>query len=358
MADKIDVHHHIVPPCFRAAVARAGGDPAGVPVPDWSEDAALASMDALGIAKAYVSVTAPGAKIVAGDAAASRALAREMNEFAAELVKRHPARFGFFASLPDLVDVEGALAEIEHAHGWLKASGFTLFTSYGEDARAPRYLGHPCYDPLWRRLNELGATVFVHPCEAPTNILSEVMPQPGLDYPHETARTAVSLVTSGTKAKYPHVKVILSHGGGTLAVLADRAAGMAQMMGCPLSPQEIIDGFRTFYYDVALTAAPAAVAAVLELADPARLLYGSDLPYAPEATVAMVDAVREDYLQGRGKRIEGAGPGVEARGQGGEQGGEARGQGGQQDLDLLQRIYYGNSREFFRSAGHLRSSVL
>lgn len=45
-----------------------------------------------------LSITTPG--IWFGDAQAARSLARKCNEYATQMVKRNPARFGFFAAIP------------------------------------------------------------------------------------------------------------------------------------------------------------------------------------------------------------------------------------------------------------------
>lgn len=48
MTAHIDVHFHALPPAYKAAVAAHGGDPSGFPEPDWSPEAALKSMEAVG----------------------------------------------------------------------------------------------------------------------------------------------------------------------------------------------------------------------------------------------------------------------------------------------------------------------
>lgn len=48
MAGHIDVHFHALPPAYKAALRAHGGDPSGFPEPEWSPEAAIASMDAVG----------------------------------------------------------------------------------------------------------------------------------------------------------------------------------------------------------------------------------------------------------------------------------------------------------------------
>ena len=111
----IDVHHHILPPAYMAearerVLALAQGRRISPAVAQWTPEAALAEMDANGVATAVVSISIPGVSF--GAAQAARDLARKCNEYSAQLVKDHPGRFGFFAALP-LPDTEGSLRELE-----------------------------------------------------------------------------------------------------------------------------------------------------------------------------------------------------------------------------------------------------
>ena len=294
MAGRIDTHHHVVPDFYRDAIISAGGDPSGWGIPEWTVQQTREDMDVLQIEKAYLSVTAPGAKIYEG--LESRAFARRLNDYVASLVRAEPNRFGMFASLPNLTDVEGTLEEIRYAHSTLGADGFTVFTSYG-DEKNPRYLGHETFGPIWAELNRLRTVAFVHPSHAPSNIVNRYLPQPGMDYPHETARTAADLVTSGTRRKFPDIKIILSHGGGTLPVLGFRIASVAAFVGCPLAADEIMRDFKSFYYDVALATETVPLTALLGFADRDKILYGSDVPYAPVLMASGLAAMLEAHCE-------------------------------------------------------------
>jgi hypothetical protein len=72
-------------------------------LPDRSVDAALAFMGENSMATGILSASAPG--VYLGDKDKGRRAAREVNEFAADVVRDRPERFGFFATLT-LPDVE------------------------------------------------------------------------------------------------------------------------------------------------------------------------------------------------------------------------------------------------------------
>ncbi|CAM2728092.1 unnamed protein product [Rotaria socialis] len=275
---RVDTHHHIVPDFYAQAVKATGGDPSGWPTPKWSLQSAKEQMSLLGVEIAFLSITAPGTKIYEGNTEKGRNFARKLNEFSANLVQQDPAKFGLFASLPSLIDIEGAAAEIDYAHSVLKADGFILFTSYDHD----KYLGHSSFRPVWAKLNDINSVIFIHPSEAPTTIVNRYMPQPFVDYPHETTRTAADIVLSGTRAAFPNLKIILSHAGGTLPFLGKRlaGAGLIRSLKCPLGPRQILSDLRSFYFDTALSSSVPQLKALLEFADPSKILFGSDVPYA------------------------------------------------------------------------------
>src|SRR5258707_10505033 len=145
----IDLHSHPI-------LAFGEGAPVGEgrKQPDWSVESALSYMQEHDISACVLSSPA-----AANDATGQEArdIARRTNEVLAEIVSRHPARFGAVATLPGL-DAEGALAEIGYALDTLKLDGVTTTTSLNDV-----YLGEPQFDPWLEELNRRSATLFVHP---------------------------------------------------------------------------------------------------------------------------------------------------------------------------------------------------
>jgi 6-methylsalicylate decarboxylase len=150
---RIDVHHHLVYPGYLDEIA---GSRAGSPV-KWSPAMSIEEMDKSGIALSMMSLVQPSAS--AGDLEKRRKIARQSNDYAAQLVRDHPGRFGNFATLP-LPDVEGSLKEIEYALDSLKAEGLGLMTSYQD-----KYLGDTAFAPVWEELNRRKAVIYTHPPE-------------------------------------------------------------------------------------------------------------------------------------------------------------------------------------------------
>jgi len=274
---RIDVHHHIFPSAYLAAAKTMGklaevlsSNPALV---DWTPAQSLEAMDRCEIQTAIASVSTPG--VWWGDNAAARTLARACNEFAAEMVRDHPGRYGFFASIP-LPDLDGSLAEIEHSLSVLGATGVVLMTSYGD-----RWPGDPAFEPLFRELNRRKATVFFHPTVA--DCCRGLIPGVGpsmIEYPFDTTRAIVSLLTGGTLSACPDITWIFTHGGGTLPMLAAR---IARQTARPPFAQRVPRGaayeFQRLRFDVAAATSAPALEALLRFAPLENVLFGTDYPY-------------------------------------------------------------------------------
>ena len=238
----------------------------------------------MGNKTAVLSVTAPGPSI-AGDPAKAAALAHELNDYVAQLRNNDPEGYGFFGSLPSLLDTEACLKEIDYIFDKLHADGVLLYTRYGEDNH---YLGHPDFAPIWKALNARNAVILIHPTHAvDTNLVNKALPQPMFDYPHETGRTAMDLIISRTLRNNPNCKVILSNAGGTLPYLIYRPAGMLPHtpVSVGMTTDEIVREAQRFYFDTAISANPITLLALMKLAKPGHVMFGTDFPNAPPPAI-------------------------------------------------------------------------
>lgn len=279
---RIDVHHHLLPADYASALARIGiTGGGGVPFPRWDPATSLEMMDRQGIATAITSISTPGVHF--GDDAAARDLARRVNEISARLVSDHPTRFGAFAFLP-LPDVKGALIELEYALDVLRMDGVVLLASQSDG----RYLGDPLFDDLMAELDRRAALVFVHPT-IPKSSQSLPLDIPGFmaEFTFDTSRAALNLIWRGTVQRFPNVRFILSHAGGTAPYLAWRWS-LADAFPAlrERAPQGVLHYLRRFFYDTALSASPHALRSLVELVPPSQILFGSDFPFAPEPVAA------------------------------------------------------------------------
>ena len=268
---RIDTHQHIVPPSYAAWLHAQGLRAGGLPIPEWSAEGALDMMEAAHVSSALLSVSTPGVHL--GDDAQARDMARQVNEFTSAVVRQHPQRFGFFATLT-LPDVEGAIAEARYAFDVLQADGVVLMANVGG-----MYLGDPAWEPLMAELNQRHAVVMIHPSTLQGPGV-EGIPAFAADFLLDTTRAALSYAKSGGLERYPHLKIILSHGGGFLPYAAERVARICSPDG---GNEAGIARLQQFYFDVALSSSPYALPALLAFAKPTHITYGSDWPYAAKA---------------------------------------------------------------------------
>jgi len=271
--NRIDVHQHVVPPVWADALPSHGGDPSGWQGPTWSPERAIAFMDSQQIATGVLSLTAPGVQGWRGQSRLD--MARQVNEYTAGLVAKHPTRFGNFATVP-LPDIDGTLKVIEHSLDTLNADGLVLLSNYDG-----QYLGDPTFETVWAELNRRKAVVFIHPAKPKIDAIPG-MPGPVLDYPFDTTRTAVQMVLNGVIARNPDVRIILSHAGGFLPYASHRFAKLAPGVRKDVpTTEEILKQLQTYYFDVALSSSLAALPTLTAFAKKGHIMYGSDYPYAP-----------------------------------------------------------------------------
>src|SRR5712692_4915423 len=267
---RIDVHHHFAPQVW---VAEVKGRPLlQAANTTWTPAKSIEDMDRGGVAASVISITNPG--LWFGDKGVTTRLARACNEYAAKVVADYPNRFGFFAAMP-LPDVEGTLKEIAYAYDTLKADGAGLFTSYGDT-----WLGNPAYRPVMEELNRRNAVVHVHPTAA--NCCRDLTYAPGvgpgsMEYGTDTTRAIMGVTFSGDAVRFPDIRFIWSHAGGTVPFLSGRIDGASRSAADRL-PNGFMHELKKFYYDLAGAANPGAVASLLKLVTTAQVLFGTDFP--------------------------------------------------------------------------------
>lgn len=287
---RIDVHHHVLPPAYATWLRERGvAESSGRDLPAWSVEETLALMDRHEIETAIVSVSTPGVRLDPSErgVAEARAWARRVNEFEADLVRDHPGRFQFFATLT-LPDVDGALAEAEYAFDVLGAVGVVLLAN-----TLGRYLGDPADEPLLAELDRRGAVVLVHPHVLPGPPAADVPPF-AADFLLDTTRAAYRLVASGAVRRHRNLRIILSHAGGFVPYASHRLMAGILLQGGG-APAEILEDFRSFYFDTALSGTPAALPSLLAFAKPGRVLFGSDWPFAPAPAVSYFTGQLDAY---------------------------------------------------------------
>jgi predicted TIM-barrel fold metal-dependent hydrolase len=258
-----------------------GGDPNAVSLPKWSPQIAIDWMDRNGIQLGITSVSSPG--VYFGKPRLAAALSRDVNEFKARLMGDYPSRFGAFGHIP-FPDVDAALKEIEYLFDTLNLDGVVMLASIDGI-----YQGQPEYEELYAELNRRKAVVFIHPTMH-TSSMQLGMDLPGfmVEFLFDTTRCIANLIFKGVLERYPDIRFIMSHAGGTAPYAAYRldASSTVDPRLAENIPHDPSYYLKKLYYDTALSASPVVMAAMKELIPASQILFGSDLPFAPEKLTA------------------------------------------------------------------------
>src|SRR5215217_5920092 len=268
---RIDVHHHIVPPVHaQALTSHRSTSPT-----KWSPAMSLDDMDKAGISTSITSIINPGVwfgKVTEE----SRKLARGCNEYAANLERDHAGRFRSFAVIP-LPDTEGSLREIEYSLDVLKAEGIALYSNYSGN-----YLGDPAFLPVFEELNRRKAVVYTHPTGSTCCVgMIKGVSEGTIETATETTRTVASLIFAegGTALRFPDIRWIWPHSGGTVPFLTSRFAQQTRVRPDPRMPNGPLPILQKFYYDVAQGNTPGQLAALTKMVAVSQVMLGSDYPF-------------------------------------------------------------------------------
>lgn len=257
-------------------------------------------MDKLNIKQSIISITSPGTHLKFGDFELARQVTRETNDEIAEVCRKYPNRFKFFASLP-LPDVDGSLEEIDRVLKLDGCCGFALMTN-----AQGYYLGDSRFDPVMKKLNEHKAAIFMHPtqCRSVDHPESDKplaqYPTPLIEFFFDTTRAVMNLLLSGTVSRYQNLTFLVSHCGATLPPVVERFTAFSSLIlkdAESLSADDVKNLFQSrFYFDLAGMPFPDQIHGFLRVSNAGRLLYGSDYPYTPGKLVEGLSHTMDENL--------------------------------------------------------------
>lgn len=324
--DSIDIHTHVVP----AEFPRYLGNRLGVRWPSmapaqqachrhvmldakvyrtvshqcWDCQVRLSDMDATQVRRQVLS---PMPELLSywleGDDAA--VLTRFLNDTIANMVQQAPARFSGLGAVP-LQDVDLAIRELEYVVKQCGLAGVEIGSNIDGVS-----IGDARFVPFFQAAERWGAAIFVHAIR-PTGIDRLVGPpilEQALAFPGEVGLAAASLLTGGTLARCPALRIAFSHGGGTLAQLLPRIQHAWECFpalrdAMPVPPRV---GARAMYYDD-LVYDTASIEYLLQAFGATQLMLGSDYPFAimDKDPVGRVQALRLDDSEKHQLRVANA----------------------------------------------------
>ena len=310
--NKIDVHHHIFPKEYVEALKGAGvKNSFGVDFPKWTVDTSFKKMKENGIKTALLSISTPGVYFngIKFPRGFPEKLARLSNEIIAENKHGYPERFGGFATIP-LLNPQAAIEELDYAYDALKLDGVCLMTNYHG-----KYLGDAAFEPFFKALDKRRAVVFIHPTDPGDAFDRELgIPNALIEAPFDTTRAVTNMMYRSVLDRYPNIRYILSHGGGTIPYIAWRLAGIEYGQKdkrtplirtfydflCKGEPSKGLSHLKKMYYDTALVSGDHAINALRNFAGPDHIVFGSDLciaKLAPIVTKNLMKAAVSDKVE-------------------------------------------------------------
>jgi len=247
-----------------------------------------------------LSFTTPGVH-VEPPAEAAR-LASLINDAFARVCRHSKGRFAALATLP-LNDPAASVRELERAMHELRLPGAMVFSNVNHVA-----LADARFAPLWKKADELGAVIYIHPTD-PLGVeaMLEYWLMPLVGFLMDTTLAASKLVFSGVIERHPRIRWVLTHMGGAIPYLAERLdRGYRAFADCRRHinhpPSEYL---KTLYYDT-VNFNPDAVKLAISFAGADRILAGSDYPHQIGSIPLMIDTIAAlDVDDGVKKKIYG-----------------------------------------------------
>jgi aminocarboxymuconate-semialdehyde decarboxylase len=302
----VDFHNHFYPPEYMNALKAAGADSAvkvtydddgnpcvhypgdyNILVPghrdiDYRERVLIEQ----GVDTQVISFTTPGVHVETPARAVE--WARMVNDAFAKIVRDRRGRFTSLATLP-LNDPAASVTELERAMQDLGMPGAMVFSNVNHVALADQ-----CYAPLWKKADELGAVIYIHPTDpAGVEAMLDYWLMPLVGFLFDTTLAASKLVFSGVVARHPRIRWVLTHMGGAIPYLAERLdRGYRAFADCRRNiDRPPSDYLRNFYYDT-VNFNPSAIRFALDFAGPDHILAGSYYPHQIGSIPLMRETLR------------------------------------------------------------------
>lgn len=271
-----DIHSHIITPEYLQILAKHNAlNEETFPLPKWDIKTQLQFMEMSNIK--YSIITMPAPQPYYGDREECKKIIREINIASSKIKKQYPNKFKFLASLP-LPDVEAAIEEAKYAIDVLGADGIKLSTN-----SRGQYVGDEELDSLMEVLNDRNAVVFIHPSRpaAFSQNIIKTTPLPLFEYPAETTRAVMNMISRNLLVKYPNIKIIVPHAGSFLPLAIPRFKSIYPVVHQKglIEYVNLNENLKNIYYDLAGNPTPEVIKELLTITTPEHIMFGSDFPY-------------------------------------------------------------------------------
>jgi predicted TIM-barrel fold metal-dependent hydrolase len=180
--------------------------------------------------------------------------------------------------------VEGSLREIAYAYDTLKADGISIYTNDNQG----HWAGDPLLEPIWQELGRRKAVILMHPwVPACCTNLTYGTAATTYEVDFETSRAVTNILLNGVLFRYPDIKLITVHAGGSLPALSGRMEDRVPNDKKQYMPNGFIAELKKLYYDTADATYKAPWTAMTAIIPPTQILFGTD--YGPVAIERTTD---------------------------------------------------------------------
>jgi 4-oxalmesaconate hydratase len=198
------------------------------------------------------------------------------NDTIARTVACYPQRFAGVAGLPVIPakPVEQCFRELDRAVGELGFVGVIVNPDPTEGTGTPPALNEPYWYPLYEKLIELDVPMQIHSagCYSGRESYSE-------HFITEESIAILSLLRSDVFERYPALRIMVSHGGGSVPYQLGRwqAERLLPLLGGSADSERFEVSLRRFWFDSVLHYPPA-LELLLRTVGPDRVLFGTERP--------------------------------------------------------------------------------
>ena len=292
---KIDLHSHFVPrDCFDLtdkqginygpSIARDASGQEILMADGRSEGLIVAKicdpkrriqdMDEIGLDMQAISISPPSI-VYSVDGEEGLGFCRKHNDRIAEVVTAYPDRFVGMATVP-MQDMSRAVPELERAVNELGLRAVEIISNING-----KNLDEPEFWPFYQKAQDLDILIYVHPINvAGADRLQKYLLLNLIGNPTDTAISIASIIFGGVLEKFPRLKFLFSHAGGSTPFIKGRWEhgyySRTEPRSIPKPPSEYL---KLMYFDTIAHYQPA-LAFMIDTHGIDRIVLGSDYPFA------------------------------------------------------------------------------
>ncbi|MGN6220861.1 MAG: amidohydrolase family protein [Microbacterium sp.] len=220
-------------------------------------------------------------------------LARLANNELPELAGSDPARYRGWVAQAPLLDMPETIRELERAFS-RGALGAQINTHI-----AGRALDDPLFEPFFEYMADRRRPIWVHPnrrlsqSEYPdAEESSRYTLYSKTGWPTDTTNAMLRLAYSGVLERWPALRILTHHAGGTIPMIAGRLVEPPRERE-DLEPTPLL---KRLYADTAAFGNPIAVRAAVEFFGEDHVVFGTDFGFTSSFAPRTIDSVKQAIL--------------------------------------------------------------